>query len=796
MPKPSSHLNSITSFKSLKKISFLQKHLINNYNYNNKYYHTLSSLSFYKNLLTATSSLKNSINETLNKLNKQEEEESLVEPSFIKQKDHRLNNNKEEEEGLTSLTEQQQEGLNEEGLTTKEEEEEIDADKPLFSKKESIILHREKSALTTLLKIIETIEGSDEDISLLKKSTQQLEELFLMVIVGEFNAGKSSFINSLLGDHYLKEGITPTTSHLHVIRYGGNLAQKFDEKYQLINMELPLKWLKGMSVVDTPGTNAIIKEHQTITEMFVPRSDLIIFLTSAERPFSESEHSFLEMIRKWGKKVVVCINKYDLLLEEKDRKEVEVFVRDGIIRLLGFEPKIFCVSSRRAIEYKQKARISSFLTNDTNTTDTSSFGSSSSSLLRGEDDGIVNTTTTTIKKDNTKEQEDDELVKNWQELEQYILTTLNSIERVKLKLLSPLGVAENLSEKYLTNVIDVRLKILKEDKKTMDIIEEQLQIFYQEMKKDFELLQNRLDNIFHELIERGIGFYDNFLTLGNVSGLLKAQVVTEEFQNQVIADTAIQIENHVSETIDWIIDRKYRQWKAVTDFANKRARINSLNEEKLVGSLGSDFQFNRKELLLKIGTSTENVIQKYDREQNDTTKLYNEISNGLKTTAIAQLTALSIGVSSALLMPTVTMTGAGILGALMVGVGGLYALPYKRINLRKNFIKEVNKLRDTLKLKMKEDFEQELMAAIENIRNAITPYSRFVKVEFDKFTLQKERLLELQKIISQMRRDIENLQEEDLLDNGNNNKSGSGSGNKRKSGQQQYSGFSTSSLKK
>ena len=51
-------------------------------------------------------------------------------------------------------------------------------------------------------------------------SIRQLDERFLLVVVGEFNAGKSAFINALVGSSFLVEGVTPTTAHLHVLRYG------------------------------------------------------------------------------------------------------------------------------------------------------------------------------------------------------------------------------------------------------------------------------------------------------------------------------------------------------------------------------------------------------------------------------------------------------------------------------------------------------------------------------------------------------------------------------------------------
>ena len=39
-----------------------------------------------------------------------------------------------------------------------------------------------------------------------------------------------------------------------------------------------------VTIVDTPGTNAIIKEQTRLTKGFIPQSDLVIFVTSAERP--------------------------------------------------------------------------------------------------------------------------------------------------------------------------------------------------------------------------------------------------------------------------------------------------------------------------------------------------------------------------------------------------------------------------------------------------------------------------------------------------------------------------------
>jgi len=55
-----------------------------------------------------------------------------------------------------------------------------------------------------------------------------------------------------------------------------------DENHHVI--ALPIDWLSEITIVDTPGTNAIIRSHETITTQFVPRSDLVLFITSSDRP--------------------------------------------------------------------------------------------------------------------------------------------------------------------------------------------------------------------------------------------------------------------------------------------------------------------------------------------------------------------------------------------------------------------------------------------------------------------------------------------------------------------------------
>jgi small GTP-binding protein len=274
------------------------------------------------------------------------------------------------------------------------------------------LLKEERNLLNDLRVALVQFDATPEDRDTLAQSIQQLDDLFLLVIVGEFNAGKSAFINALLGQNILKEGVTPTTTQINILRYGP-ANDRVVENEHLHVLTAPVEFLEEISIVDTPGTNAIIREHEEITSRFVPRSDLVLFITSVDRPFTESERAFLEDIRDWGKKVVVVLNKIDLLQSEDELAQVQGFVAENARKLFGLEPEIFPVSARLASRAKQG--------------DPALLEESRFQLLEG-----------------------------------YILDTLDETSRIRLKFLNPLGVGMHLVGKYL-EVTESRLSLLKAD---------------------------------------------------------------------------------------------------------------------------------------------------------------------------------------------------------------------------------------------------------------------------------------------------------------------------------------------
>lgn len=553
----------------------------------------------------------------------------------------------------------------------------------LLTQHQDELLRRERALLEELRVQLARLEAPDADLERLKHSLQQLDELFLLVIVGEFNAGKTAFINALLGSRLLTEGVTPTTSHIHLLRYGEALRQEpFGDDYLVIHV--PVEWLREINVVDTPGTNAVVQRHQQITEHFVPRSDLVLFVTSADRPFSESERAFLERIRAWGKKVVIVVNKIDLMETEDDRRQVLEFVRENAQRLLGIEPQIFPVSARLALQAKQ-ARLN---------------GGDAAALWEASRFGP---------------------------LEQFVLESLDGGARLQLKLENPLGVAERLATTYRQLIRD-RQAVLRGDFQTLDQIDEDLAAYEADMRRDFAYQRSRVDNVLYEMAERGDAFFDETLRINRLLELINGEKLRAEFERRVVGDTSREIERHVNELIDWLVDRDYRQWRDVMAYLNQRS---TQHADRMVGQVESNFEFNRQNLIASVGRDAQRVVDSYDREA-ESLALAQEVQKALVQTAAVEAGALGLGAILVAILHTTLLDFTGLLGAGAVAALGLYVLPYRRNKVKADLRTRINELRSRLNQALERQFDRELGDSLQRLREAIAPYTRFVRVEREK----------------------------------------------------------------
>ena len=587
----------------------------------------------------------------------------------------------------------------------------------LLTVEQSRILQDERRLLEGLQVTLTRLDAPESDLALVRNVLAQLEELFLLVVVGEFNAGKSAVINALLGDRYLTEGVVPTTSELFFIRHMDAVERPGIDAGMAV-LRLPVPWLQEVNLVDTPGTNAIIRQHQEITEHFVPRSDLVLFVTSADRPFSESEHLFLQRIRDWGKKIVIVVNKIELLTSEEERQQVLEFVARNAWELLGVAPAIFPVSARLALEAKQAV------------TDKGSSQQEGAHLLTN---------------------------RSWQRsqfgaLEQYILDALDAAERVRLQLSNPIGIASALIAKY-QQVVGQRQKLLQGDFQALDAIDEQLEAYQNDMRRDFQYQNDRVQNVLFEMIERGDRFFDENLRITRVVELVNSERLRGEFERRVLADTSREIEHHVHELIDWLIDRDYRQWQAVMEFIDRRS---SQHTDHMIGQVRGEFEFNRQNLLNSVGRSAQDVVASYDREA-EALKLAQDVQRAILQTAAVEAGAIGLGAILVVILNTTFLDVTGVLSASALAALGLYVLPYRRQKVKAQLRARIGDLRQRLDSAISRQFETELAASVQRIREAIAPYTRFVRVEREKLETLSASLKGAEGEWNDLRREVEGM---------------------------------------
>ena len=161
-----------------------------------------------------------------------------------------------------------------------------------------------------------------------------LNEPFLFVVVGEVKAGKSSFVNALLQTDICQTAADPCTDVIQQIVYSEEKTELSVDRY-LRRIGLPNPILKNLSVVDTPGTNTIIENHQEITKEFIPNSDLIFFVFFAKNPYTRSAWELLDYVNsEWRKKVVFILQQADLTkpaeLSKNKEKLAELAAQKGI----------------------------------------------------------------------------------------------------------------------------------------------------------------------------------------------------------------------------------------------------------------------------------------------------------------------------------------------------------------------------------------------------------------------------------------------------------------------------------
>jgi small GTP-binding protein len=536
-------------------------------------------------------------------------------------------------------------------------------------------LSQARELLASLRDTLAEFGAAAEDRAALAASIRQLDDLFLIVVVGEFNAGKSAFINGLLGRSVVEEGVTPTTAQIQLLKYADVVTSETDANGLRILMA-PVELLRDIHIVDTPGTNAIIREHERLTADFVPRSDLVLFVTSADRPFTETERVFLAAIRDWGKKIVIVLNKIDILSSAAQLQEVVDFVHNAARSLLGVDADVLPVSARLALRAKQ--------------------GEPSVWAASG-----------------------------FEALERYLRNTLDARNQFRLKLANPLGVGLALGNRFAT-IAGERLTVIHDDLELLGDIERQLSVYRDDMKRGFELRITAVEKILADMERRGDRFFEDTLRIGRFADLLNRSRVQKEFEDKVVADAPAQIERRVGELIDWLVDQDFRQWQAVTRKLSERHREHA---SRVLGApdVGS-FHDDRSRLMDSVGREAQRVVDTYDKRL-EGEAIADQARIAVAAAAAAGGAAVGLGTIVTIAASTAAADITGILLASVVLGVGFLIIPARRRRAKAMLQEKIVALRMQLSTALRNEFETAQERSAHRLRDAMAPYARFVRAE-------------------------------------------------------------------
>jgi small GTP-binding protein len=542
----------------------------------------------------------------------------------------------------------------------------------------------------------------EEDQKALARSITQLDELFLLVVVGEFNAGKSAFINALLGEKVLEEGVTPTTSRIELVKHG-EARGKTPAGGDFEVVTLPLEILREMSIVDTPGTNAVLRGHEALTRDFVPRADLVLFVTSADRPFTESERAFLETIKSWGKKVVVVINKTDILEGPDDLRKVSEFLREQMRTLLGLRPEVFAVSAKRAFKAKAAG-----VAPDPRT---SGFGA----------------------------------------LETFLTKTLDDSERLRLKLQSPTGVAARVLDAAFA-LAGERLAALDADKKALREVDERMSAHREDFLRDCRPRLSELEKAALEAEKRGEAFLDSHLRLVGVLGLTSVDQTRADFEHEVAGPLGPLVERKVDGIAEALSGAEARLWPAVTEALRARQ---ALLGARLPGGVTEPRPPDRTRRLAALRREAQRA-QEAASPREEARRLARAARAMALASLLLVLAAFGLGAFAFALDSRDAAAAAG-LGAGLLAAAGLLLPSLQRRRERARLSEWSSTLGQRLSTGLRSAVERELDGARQAVSEAGAPLARFVRSEEERLRAQRAELEGLRNSLGLLRARVEGL---------------------------------------
>lgn len=551
----------------------------------------------------------------------------------------------------------------------------------LLDKKYSDIVLEEKLLLKSLEAEIKEL-SSERLLKKLEAVKENLENLFSIVFIGEFSTGKSSIINALLGEDILAEGITPTTDEITILKYGDMRGQDTLDGSRYIS--LSQERLRGIYIVDTPGTNVTLEQHEKLTQDFIPRADIVFFTIGAERAVTGSEARLIEFIRKdWLKNIVFLLNKTDIT---KDQEELDTLIRHTrgeLERNFKFEPHLIPVAARLARE----ARVSS-------------------------DDALYQKS-------------------GFKELESYIFSTLGEEERIRMKIKSTSQFAVSLASET-EDALAADIEKISRDEARLGEFETKIQGMRNEILGNSGQFTERIRSRLLEFKTRGIEYIDDLIRFSNVFKLVSKSKVAKEFEYRVSRQTVEELEKDLDSMVMWTERSARTLLDSALDFYNESIRPES-------PASGTAFTYDRTRLIDTVRTELEKKRREIDPALLGG-NLVDSARGAVASVLGVQAGTLALGAAVVTAFSSIIVDVTGILATLALMATAFAILPKKRKDAMKDFSAKVDALIEEITSGVSSQLERDLEGIEMQVLDSLVPLRNFYQIEKGKLSESQSKV--------------------------------------------------------
>lgn len=209
-----------------------------------------------------------------------------------------------------------------------------------------------------------------------------------VAVLGRFKAGKSSFINHLIGRDLLPVGVVPVTSVITEVAYaptdgveisfsdGRPLQAKVAEipsyvteaenpqnvkRVRAVSVRVPqLSRWRSIHFVDTPGLESAFIHNTETSLVWAPNVDIALVAIGVDPPLSQQDIELLSRLLKYTPQVAVLITKIDVL-SRAEQREVLDFVRTQLARNFNRRISVFPYSTRAGYQELRREIEHSFI---------------------------------------------------------------------------------------------------------------------------------------------------------------------------------------------------------------------------------------------------------------------------------------------------------------------------------------------------------------------------------------------------------------------------------------------------